>query len=92
MKIFEYFKMLKEKNFEGREPQEKPRNDKAFIAIIVVYLLIIGISCAAGFFDINNLFSTEKTAVDLKINISDFVILGVILLGYVITVIRGRRK
>lgn len=91
MKIFDYFKRLKERNFEDREAQDKPKADKVFIAIIIVYILIIAINCIAKVFDFNNIFSQGNAEVDFKINISDFIILGIILLGYIISVIRKGR-
>lgn len=90
MKIFDYFKRLKERNFEGREVRGKPKNDKAFFAIIIVYVLIIAISCIAGIFDFNNIFSPESAAVNFKINISDFIILGVIFIAYLISHFKGK--
>ena len=90
MKIFDYFKRLKERNFEGKETNEKPKNDKAFLAIIIVYILIIAINCIAGIFDFNNIFSPENAVVDFKINISDFVILGVIFIAYLISHFKGK--
>lgn len=92
MKIFDYFKRLKEHNFEDREPQDKPKTDKVFIAIIIVYVLIISINCIAGIFNFNNIPPQENAVVDFKINISDFIILGIVLLGYIISVIRKGRK
>lgn len=92
MKIFDYFKRLKERNFEDREPQDKPKTDKVFIAIIIVYILIIAINCIARIFDLNNIPPQENAVVDFKINISDFIILGIVLLGYIISVIRKGRK
>lgn len=91
MKIFDYFKRLKERNFEGREPEDKSKNDKAFAAIIVVYILIVVISSAAGFFDINNVFDARSVS-DIRINVSDLIILGVILLAYLVTMIRRNLK
>ena len=67
MKIFDYFKRLKERNFEGKE-RDKPKNDKAFLAIIIVYIFIIAINCIAGIFDFNNIFSRENAVVDFKIS------------------------
>lgn len=92
MKIFDYFKRLKERNFEDREPQDKPKTDKVFIAIIIVYILIIAINCIAGIFNFKSIPPQENAVVDFKINISDFIILGIILLGYIISVIRKGRK
>ena len=91
MKIFDYFKRLKERNFEGRESEDKPKNDKAFAAIIVVYILIVIISSAAGFLDINNVFDVGSVS-DIRINVSDLIILGVILLAYLVTMIRRNLK
>lgn len=92
MKIFDYFKRLKEHNFEGREKHDKPKNDKAFLAIIIVYILIVAINCIAGIFDFNNIFSRENAVVDFKINISDFVILGVIFIAYIIAHFKGKGR
>ena len=91
MKIFDYFKRLKERNFEEKE-RDKPKNDKAFLAIIIVYILIIAINCIAGIFDFNNIFSSESANVDFKINISDFVILGVIFIAYFIAHFKGKGR
>lgn len=91
MKIFDYFKRLKERNFEEKETCDKPKNDKAFLAIIIVYILIIAINCIAGIFDFNNIFSSERAVFNFKINISDFIILGVILIAYLISHFKGKR-
>ncbi len=92
MKIFDYFKRLKERNFEGKETHEKPKNDKAFLAIIIVYILIIAINCIAGIFDFNNIFSQENAEMNFKINISDFIILGVIFIAYLISHFKGKGR
>ena len=91
MKIFDYFKRLKERNFEEKE-RGKPKNDKAFLAIIIVYILIIAINCVAGIFDFNNIFSQENAEMNFKINISDFVILGVIFIAYLISHFKGKGR
>lgn len=91
MKIFDYFKRLKERNFEEKE-RDKPKNDKAFLAIIIVYVLIIAINCVAGIFDFNNIFSQENAEMNFKINISDFVILGVIFIAYLISHFKGKGR
>ena len=92
MKIFDYFKRLKERNFEDREPQDKPKTDKVFIAIIIVYILIIAINCIAGIFDFNIIPPQENAAVEFKINISDFIILGVIFIAYLISHFKGKGR
>lgn len=89
MKIFDYFKRLKGRNFEDRE-QDKPKTDKAFLAIIIVYILIIAINCIAGIFDFNNILSQGNAVVDFKINVSDFIILGVIFIAYLISHFKGK--
>lgn len=91
MIIFDYFKRLKERNFEEKEARDKSKNDKAFLVIIIVYILIIAISCIAGIFDFNNIFSSESAAFNFKINISDFVILGVIFIAYLISHFKRKR-
>lgn len=91
MKIFDYFKRLKERNFEEKE-RGKPKNDKAFLAIIIVYILIIAINCVAGIFDFNNIFSPESAAVNFKINASDIIILGVIFIAYLISHFKGKGR
>ena len=91
MKIFDYFKRLKERNFEEKE-RDKPKNDKAFLAIIIVYILIIAINCIAGIFDFKNIFSQGNAVVNFKINISDFVILGVIFIAYLISHFKGKGR
>lgn len=89
MKIFDYFKRLKERNFEEKE-RDKPKTDKAFLAIIVVYILIIAINCIAGIFDFNNIFSLENAEMNFKINISDIVILAIIFISYLISHFKGK--
>ena len=91
MKIFDYFKRLKEHNFEEKE-RDKPKNDKAFLAIIIVYILIIAINCIAGIFDFNNIFSPESAGFEFKINISDIIILGVIFIAYLISHFKGKGR
>ncbi len=91
MKIFDFFKRLKERNFEEKE-RGKPKNDKAFFAIIIVYVLIIAISCIAGIFNFNNIFSPENAGFEFKINISDIIILGVIFIAYLISHFKGKGR
>lgn len=91
MKIFDYFKRLKERNFEEKE-RGKPKNDKAFFAIIIVYVLIIAINCIVGIFNFNNIFSPESTGFEFKINISDIIILGVIFIAYLISHFKGKGR
>lgn len=89
MKIFDYFKRLKERNFEEKE-RDKPKNDKAFLAIIIVYILIIAINCIAGIFDFNGISLQENSAAGFRINISDFVILAIIFIAYLISHFKGK--
>lgn len=92
MNIFDYFKRLKERNFEGKETRGKPKKDKAFIVIIIVYILIIAINCIAGILGFKNIPPQENAAVDFKINISDIIILGVIFIAYLISHFKGKGR
>lgn len=91
MKIFDFFKRLKERNFEEKE-RGKPKNDKAFLAIIIVYILIIAINFISGIFNFNNIFSPESAEFEFKINISDIIILGVIFIAYLISHFKGKGR
>ena len=66
--------------FKGRKKRlavsgEKPKKDKVFILILAVSF----ISEIAGF---NNAFTRNNA--EIKINVSDLIILGVILISYII--------
>lgn len=74
------------------ETRDKPKNDKAFIAIIIVYILIIAINCIAGVWGFKSIPPQESAAVDFKVNISDIIILGVIFIAYLISHFKGKGR
>lgn len=85
--MFDYFKRLKEKKYAGTEPQEKSKSDKSFIAVIAFWAVIVIIKFVAGMAD-----SVQNVMMDFKINLSDIIILGTILLTYLILKFREGRK
>lgn len=87
--MFDYFNRLKKNNFEGKEPQEKSKDDKRFIAVIAFCTVIVIINFVVGIADVG---SVQNTVLDFKLNISDVIILGTILLAYLISKIREEQK
>lgn len=85
--MFEYFKRLKDKKFGGKELQEKPKKDKSFIAVIAFCAVTVIINFVSGTAD-----SVQNVMFDFKINVSDVIILGTILLAYLISKFREGRK
>ncbi len=79
MKIFDYFK--------GRKsPQKNTKGDKVFIVILVIFGLIISVNFIAKSLGYN------AAVFEFNIGIFDGIILGIIFLGYIISVIRKGRK
>lgn len=87
--MFDYFNRLKKNNFEGKESQEKSKDDKRFIAVIAFCTVIVIINFVVGIADVG---SVQNTVLDFKLNISDVIILGTILLAYLISKIREEQK
>lgn len=79
MKIFEYFKSRKKRLSVS---EEKPKKDKVFIAIVAVFILILAVSFISEIAGFNNAFTRNNAGI--KINVSDLIILGVILISYII--------
>lgn len=79
MKIFDYFKGRKKRLSDGGE---KPKKDKVFIAIVAVFILILAVSFISEIAGFNNAFTRNNAGI--KINISDLIIFGVILISYII--------
>ncbi len=79
MKIFDYFKGRKKRLSVS---EEKPKKDKVFIAIVVVFILILAVSFISEIAGFNNTFTRNNAGI--KINVSDLIILGVILISYII--------
>lgn len=79
MKIFDYFK--------GRKnPQKNAKSDKVFIVILIVFGLIISANFIAKSLGFN------AAVFEFNFGIFDGVILGIIFLGYIISIIRKGRK
>lgn len=75
--MFDYFMHLKDKNSESK----KLKKDKPFLAVIAFCAVIILINYALK---ITGTGSVQNSVLDFRINISDAVILGTILIGYFI--------
>ncbi len=79
MKIFDYFK--------GRKsPPTNTKKDKIFIVILIVFGLIISANFIAKSLGFN------AAVFEFNFGIFDGIILGIIFLGYIISVIRKGRK
>ncbi len=85
MKIFDYFKNRKKRLSVS---EEKPKKDKVFIAIVAVFILILAVSFISEIAGFNNVFTRNNAGI--KINVSDLIILGVILILYII--VRFKKK
>lgn len=79
MKIFDYFKSRK-------NPPSKAKKDKVFIIILIVFGLIISVNFIAKSLGYN------AAIFEFNFGIFDGIILGIIFLGYIISVIRKGRK
>lgn len=90
--MFDYLKKMKSREFE--KPQEidgKPKKDKAFIVILIIFAVVIAVSLITGVTDIGG-GTVRKMDYDFQFSISDGVILGGITIAYIITRIRKGRK
>lgn len=90
--MFDYLKKMKNREFEkSQEADEKQKKDKAFIAIMIIFAVVIAVSLITGVADIGG-GSVQKMDYDFQFSISDGVILGGITIAYIITRIRKGRK
>lgn len=92
MILFDYFKKMKNHQYES-EPSEtggNPKKDKVFIGILVVFGIIIAVSFITGVAEVTS-GSSENTALNFNISISDCVILVGLLIAYVVVRIRKGR-
>lgn len=91
--MFDFFKKMKDREFEKETDKQlnKPKNDKVFTVILIVFGVIIAVSLITG---INNIGSgtAQDMNFDFRFSISDGVILGGLTLAYIITKIRKGRK
>lgn len=91
--MFDFFKKMKDREFEKEADKQlgKPKNDKVFTVILIVFGVVIAVSLITG---INNIGSgtAQDMNFDFRFSISDGVILGGLTLAYIITKIRKGRK
>lgn len=90
--MFDYLKKMKNRELEKlQEADEKPKKDKVFIIILIIFAVVIAVSLITGVADIDG-SSVQKMDYDFQFSISDGVILGGITIAYIITRIRKGRK
>ncbi len=91
--MFDFFKKLKDRQCENEadEQQMKPKNDKVFIGILIVFGIIIAVSLITGIGNIGS-GTTQNMNYGFRFSITDGVILGGLTLAYIIVRIRKGRK
>ncbi len=92
MILFDYFKKMKNHQYEP-EPSEtggKPKKDKTFIGILIVFGVIIAVSFITGVAEVTS-SSSGNNNFNFNISISDCVILVGLLIAYAVVRIRKGR-
>ncbi len=91
--MFDFFKKMKNREFEKEADKQlnKPKNDKVFTVILIVFGVIIAVSLITGISNIGS-GTAQDMNFDFRFSISDGVILGGLTLAYIITKIRKGRK
>ena len=91
--MFDFFKKMKDREFEKEadKQQGKPKNDKVFTVILIVFGVIIAVSLITGIGNIGS-GAAQDMNFNFRFRISDGVILGGFTLAYIITKIRKGRK
>lgn len=91
--MFDFFKKMKDREFEKEAEKQlgKPKNDKVFTVILIVFGVIIAVSLITGIGNIGS-GAAQDMNFDFRLSISDGVILGGLTLAYIITKIRKGRK
>lgn len=91
--MFDFFKKMKDREFEKEAEKQlgKPKNDKVFTVILIVFGVIIAVSFITGIGNIGS-SAAQDMNFDFRFSISDGVILGGLTLAYIITKIRKGRK
>lgn len=91
--MFDFFKKLKDRQCENEthEQQMKPKNDKVFIGILIVFGIIIAVSLITGIGNIGS-GTAQNMNYGFRFSITDGVILGGLTLAYIIVRIRKGRK
>lgn len=88
--MFDYFRKMKVRSDMEEVPQGKPKKDKVFIGILIVFSVVITASIAAG--AVKGTGAFRQVNYCFKFSIADGIILGAVLLAYVITRIRKGRR
>lgn len=91
--MFDFFKKMKDREFEKEADKQlgKPKNDKVFTVILIVFGVVIAVSLVTGIGNIGSSTAQDMNC-DFRFSISDGVILGSLTLAYIITKIRKGRK
>lgn len=91
--MFDYFKGMKYRKFEKSDEgmQGKPKKDKVFIWILIIFGVFIAFSLISGIGKSSGSV-VQNIDYNFKFSISDGIILGIITLAYLITRIRKGRK
>lgn len=89
--MFDYFKKHRLTISEDVSESRKPKRDKVFIVILIVFTVMLVVGFIAG----NSGGTVESSEIEnnfkFKFNISDGIIIGLLAVGYVVMRIRGRR-
>ncbi len=90
--MFDYFKKYKRiTDSNDSEQRGKPKKDKVFIAILIIFSIIFIVSFITG-----NGGAVDSSEVEnnfkFRFNISDGIMVGVLVIGYIVMRIRKGRK
>lgn len=90
--MFDYFKKHKLTiDNDVSEPIKKPKKDKIFIAILIVFAIVLAIGFITGNGGAVNNSEIEKNF-KFRFNISDGIMVGGLIIGYIILRIRKGQK
>lgn len=91
--MFDYFKEMKHRKFEksDEDMQGKPKKDKVFIWILIIFGVFIVFSLISGIGKTGGSV-VQNMDYSFKFSISDGIILGIITLAYLIIRIKKGRK
>lgn len=92
--MFDYFRNMRQKQLidDTGKLQNKPKKDKVFIGILIVFGLIIVISIITGIANVGKGMMVQKMNYRFQFHISDGVLLVGLVLTYLIVRYRKRRK
>ena len=89
--MFDYFKKHKRITDDDSEQRVKPKKDKVFIAILIIFSIIYIVSFITG-----NGGTVDSSEVEnnfkFRFNISDGIMAGALEIGYIVMRIRKGRK